>query len=73
VAITNIDIPKNADVGEALIAAVIFRQVKVVKLKTVDIDVSIRIGKPTTKLKRQSSPPADVGRKQATTSPQAVV
>lgn len=62
VGITNIDVARSADTGEALILDVSFKQMNIVKLKTVQIDLDVKIPNMDTDQNRQSSPTAEVGR-----------
>ena len=61
VAITNISTTRNANTGEALDITVSFQQVKIVGLKTVQIDTSVKIADTITAQNKQSSPQVDQG------------
>jgi len=60
VAITNIIIPRNALSGSSLSALISFQQMNIVKLKTVDIDVSVKQKAMKTAIQKQSAPPVEV-------------
>ena len=62
VAITDVSTARSADTGSAIVMDIGFKKVKIVKLKTVLIDVGVKIKGTTTSIERQASPPTDQGR-----------
>ena len=62
VAITSVDVDRSEGTGEAIVLNVNFQRVNTVKLKTVQIDVSVSIQDMGTDINRQSAPSADLGR-----------
>lgn len=72
VAITNVSSPRDEGTGEAIIFNVSFREVKIVKLKTVQIDTTIEAGRPVNNNSRQASAKRDIGRTTGTEQSTAV-
>jgi hypothetical protein len=61
VAIVDINIPNNESIGDALIINLTFREMNIVQLKTVDIEVSIKQRDMKSKQKRQATKTVDKG------------
>ena len=62
VAITSISVPRSIGDGESLTFSISFKQIQIVKLKTVLIDTVVNVNEPTTPQNQQASSPADMGR-----------
>lgn len=62
VAITNVKITRSAATGDAIVLDISFKQVKVVKLRTVLIDVGVNPKGMKTDSNRQIAAPSDQGR-----------
>jgi hypothetical protein len=62
VAITNVSINRSDDTGEAIALNVAFQETKTVKLKTVEVDVDIKVRDMSNNQNRQAAPAVDVGR-----------
>ncbi|MHA2367086.1 MAG: phage baseplate protein [Candidatus Hodarchaeales archaeon] len=61
VAIVDINIPNDESLGSALYVTLTFREMNIVQLKTVDVDVSIKQKDMKTKQKRQAAKTVDKG------------
>jgi hypothetical protein len=61
VAITEINIPNNETIGDALIVNLRFKEMKIVQLKTVDIEVDIKQRDMKSNQKRQAAKTVDKG------------
>jgi hypothetical protein len=72
VVIENVSMPRDEGTGEAIIINLSFRQVKIVKLKTVQIDTTIEAGRPVNNNSRQASAKRDIGRTTGTEQSTAV-
>lgn len=62
VAITGIQVQRSEQTGEAISMSVSFRQVRVVQLKRVNLDVTINVPDMESQQNRQAAAPADVGK-----------
>lgn len=62
VAIENITVNRSEATGEAISMNVSFRQVKQVKLKSVEVDTTVKIADMDDNTNRQAAPTADQGR-----------
>lgn len=62
VAITNVNVARSDNTGEAIALNVSFQEVKRVKLKTVQIDVDVKVGAMDNNRNRQAASPTDLGR-----------
>lgn len=62
VAIASVDVERSEDTGEAIVLNISFRKVKIVKLKTVQVDVAVSLKDMKTSINRLAAPSTDLGR-----------
>lgn len=62
VGITSVDVVQTSESGESIVLDVTFKQVNVVKLKTVQIDLDVKVPNMDNDVNRQAAPTAELGR-----------